>query len=103
MIKSIQIEVFVEENNFTALEEKLIELFIVNTGVFVNALNTAKPMAMNPIEQSDANFSLELLFQSSIEDEIGVKMAEDLKKRVDVMFDMAEIKLIEIKSVPVAV
>lgn len=103
MIKSIQIEVFVEENNFTALEEKLIELFILNIGVFVNAFNTAKPMAMNPIEQSNANFSLELLFQNSIEKEIGIKMAEDIKKRLDVMFKMAEIKLIEIQSEPIAV
>ncbi|GKV70201.1 hypothetical protein NCCP2716_26990 [Sporosarcina sp. NCCP-2716] len=101
MIKNIQVDVFLKKKDFTPLEEKLIELFIINIGTFVNAFNIAKPMAMNPIEQSNADFSMEFVFQELIEREIAVKMAEDIEKRLDVMFYMAEIELVELKSMPI--
>lgn len=100
MIKSIQVEIFLNKRSFTQLEEKLIDLFIMNIGTFVNAFNIAKPMAMNPIEHSNADFSLEFMFQELIEKEIGFKMAEDIEKRLGVMFHMAEIDLVELKSTP---
>ena len=102
MIGRIRLEVFSKEE-FLEREIKLIDLFILNAGVFVNALNTGKPMMLNPMESSEANFSLELVFQTSIEDELGHKMAEDLKKRIDMMFDMAKIQVTEIKSIAVVV
>lgn len=102
MIGRIRLEVSSNEE-FVGREEKLIDLFILNAGVFVNAINTGKPMMLNPIESSKANFSLELVFQNSIEDELGHKMAEDLKKRIDMMFEMAEIHVTEINSVAVSV
>lgn len=101
MIKSIQVEIVVKERDFTPLEETLIELFVMNFGTFVNAFNLAKPMMMNPIEQSNADFSMEFLFQESIDEKIGSIMAEDIKKRLDVMFHMAEIDVTEIRSIPI--
>lgn len=100
MIRSIKIELTPEDNSFTAREEKLIDIFILNVSVLVNALHTAKPMALNPVEQSDARFSLELVFQDPLEQTLGLKMTEDIEKRLSLAFDMAEIPLKDIKLKP---
>ena len=88
------------KEDFSKRETKMIELFVLNTSVFVNALKTGKPMAMNPVEDSDADFSLMLLFQEALNDETGKEFAADLEKRILLYFQMAEFEVPEINVEP---
>lgn len=103
LIHQIQFTMDVHES-FNERESKMIELFILNTSSFVNALKVGKPMAMNPVEESDADFSLMLLFQEPLDDEIGEAFATDFKKRILQFFQMAKFEepTINVKAMDLA-
>ncbi len=88
------------KEDFNERESKMVELFVLNTSTFVNAFKTGKPMAMNPIEDSDADFSLMLLFQEALDNETGEAFAADFKKRILLYFQMAEFEVPEVNVEP---
>lgn len=86
---------------FNEREGKMLDLFILNTSVFINALKVRKPMAMNPVEDCEADFSLMLLFQEAIDNDLGEEFATDLKKKILMYFQMAELEEPEINVEPI--
>lgn len=71
----------------------MIDVFLLNLGVFVNAIHKRYPMSMNPIDSPKVDFGMDFTFLDSIEDEVGEKMAADLDKRLRLMFGMSNIKI----------
>lgn len=73
------------KEDFTERAGKTIDLYVLNTSVFINALKVGKPMAMNPIEESEANISLMPLFQEPLKEELGIEFAADLNKNPSIL------------------
>jgi len=92
MIQSLRVTVRSNEQ-FTDREKKMIDVFLLNLGVFVNGIHKRYPMDMNPIASPKVDFGVDFIFHHPIEDEVGEKMAADLDKRARLMFGMSNIKI----------
>jgi len=92
MIKRLRVTVCSNEQ-FTDRERKMIDVFMLNLGVFVNAIHKRYPMTTNPVESPKVDFGMDFTFNQPIDDEVGEKMAADLDKRLRLMFGMSNIKI----------
>lgn len=91
MIRSLNLEIFTPEA-FTERETKLIETLVLNMAATLNAIVTKKGVALNPIPNSEAKFSLELVFQESISDEDASQLQGLLERRFISCFKMSQLE-----------